>query len=144
MADNQPENGEAVDGYHQNGEAQEQYQQQPQPYPQQPPPYGSVPDHGGQSDLKQNFGQIFKIDRPKYNDIWATVLFITVFAGFTAVSGLSIYGYSTTKLFQGGGIYNGANTVGLNTNTIVLLQVIQSIKLTHNVEYANAGSARLS
>ena len=67
------------------------------------------------------FDQTFTIDRPKYNDIWAAVLFILTFLGFIAVSVLSIRGYATTN--QGGGIYNGgsANSVSLNSNTIILL-----------------------
>jgi hypothetical protein len=66
------------------------------------------------------FTQSFNIERPKFNDIWATILFVLVFAGFVAVSGLSINGYSSTN--EGGGIYNSnAQKVGLNTNTIVLL-----------------------
>ena len=96
------------------------YQQQPeqsQQYPQQPPQYGQ--QNGGE---KQEFGQKFQVDRPKFNDIWAAVLFLATFAGFVAVSGLSIYGYSSTKGQQGGGIYNsGVTRVALNTNTIILL-----------------------
>jgi hypothetical protein len=69
------------------------------------------------------FDQTFTIDRPKYNDVWAAVLFILTFCGFIAVSVLSIRGYATTN--QGSGIYNGgsANSVALNSNTIILLSV---------------------
>ena len=70
---------------------------------------------------KQDFEQTFKLDKPKYNDIWAALLFIATFCGFVAVSGISIQGYSATKLFQGGGIYGAPATVGLSTNTIILL-----------------------
>ena len=68
-----------------------------------------------------DFQQTFKIEHPKWNDMWAAILFLITFAGFVVVSGLSIYGYSSTKGAQGGGIYGSANTVSLNTNTIVLL-----------------------
>lgn len=69
------------------------------------------------------FTQQFKLDKPKWNDWWAGLLFLATFAGFTAVSGLTLYGYSSTKGSQGGGIYNGGRSVGvaLNTNTIILL-----------------------
>lgn len=136
MAYNQPQHGDAADAYYQEGDPvvqqQGQYQQQPygqqpqyqqQPpapqYPQQPPQYGNQPDTG--NGEKMGFEQTFKVDRPKYNDIWAAALFILTFGGFVAVSGLSIHGYATTN--QGGGIYNGGatNTVSLNTNTIILL-----------------------
>jgi hypothetical protein len=101
--------------YQQNGQ---QYQQQPPQFSQAPPQYGKQPNYGGGD--KQDFHQTFKVDKPKFNDIWAALLFLACFAGFTAVSGLSIYGYSATKGQQGGGIY-GATTLELNTNTIVLL-----------------------
>lgn len=43
-----------------------------------------------------------------------------MFCGFVAVSGISLYGYSSTKGFNGGGIYGSSNNFSLNTNTIVL------------------------
>ena len=43
-----------------------------------------------------------------------------VFAGFVAVSGISLQGYAANKGFNGGGIYGSSNDFGLNTNTIVL------------------------
>lgn len=130
MAYNQPQHGGAADAYYQEGQAQylppEQppYQQQappPHQYPQQPPQYGQQPYTG--NGEKIGFEQTFTIDRPKYNDIWAAVLFLLTFAGFIAVSVLSIRGYATSN--QGGGIYNGGsaniNRVALNSNTIILL-----------------------
>jgi hypothetical protein len=148
MAYNQPQHGGAADAYYQQGQQdirqqgqydqqqaqyqqpqypppqQPQYQQQappPQQYPQQPPQYGKQPDTG--NGEKMGFEQTFTIDRPKYNDIWAAVLFILTFAGFVVVSVLSIHGYATTD--QGGRIYNGgsSNSVSLNSNTIILLWV---------------------
>jgi hypothetical protein len=104
---------------------QPQYQQQgPDPaqqYPQQPPQYGQQPNTGNGEKIE--FDQTFKVDKPKYNDIWAAVLFISTFAGFIAVSVLSIHGYATSN--QGGGIYNGdtGNTVSLDANTVILLWV---------------------
>jgi hypothetical protein len=109
--------------------AQPQYQPPPQsqqvplqPYPQQPPMYNQQPQQpmNGQAG-KMDFNQTFKVEKPGYNDIWAAILFLLTFAGFVAVSGIAIQGYSATKLFQGGSIYGGANTVGLSTNTIILL-----------------------
>jgi hypothetical protein len=134
MAYNQPQHGGAADAYYQEGQGQYQpqaqypppqqppYQQQappPQQYPQQPPQYGQQPYTG--NGEKIGFEQTFTIDRPKYNDIWAAMLFLLTFAGFIAVSVLSIRGYATSN--QGGGIYNGgsANMVSLNSNTIILL-----------------------
>jgi hypothetical protein len=47
----------------------------------------------GYDDNKQGFEQQFKIDKPKYNDWWAGLLFIAVFLGYTAVSAIAIRGY---------------------------------------------------
>jgi hypothetical protein len=142
MAHNQPVHGGEADSYYQQGQPgvgmqdrQQQYQQpyqqpypqptyqqhpnQPQQYPQQPPQYGHQSTQSGNGD-KMEFSQTFKVDKPKFNDLWAAILFVFTFAGFVAVSGLSLYGYSSTKGTQGGGIYN-SDTIGvaLNTNTIV-------------------------
>jgi hypothetical protein len=109
--------------YQQEAPPPQQYQQAPPPqqYSQQPPHYGKQPETG--NGEKIGFDQTFTIDRPKYNDIWAAVLFILTCSGFIAVSVLSIRGYATTN--QGSGIYNGssANSVALNSNTIILLSV---------------------
>lgn len=80
------QHGGAADSYYNAGGAMPMQYQQPQPqYPppkgaayQQPPPtYGpdyhnGAPSVGG--DGKQTFEQAFKIDRPKYNDLWAGIL----------------------------------------------------------------------
>jgi hypothetical protein len=125
---NQPPHGGGADSYYQQGQQdigqnQQGWQapipQEPQQYSQQPPNYGQANEAGNE---KSGFEQKFRVDRPKFNDIWAALLFLATFAGFVAVSGLSIYGYSATKGQQGGGIYNsGTTAVALNTNTIILL-----------------------
>ncbi len=111
--------GEAA-GYYSGGPQQPQQtyyqgqqcgQQQPMNYSQQPPQYGqkyaapqgppppqhSVPQQDGYAQVnygeKPSFDQAFKIERPKYNDWWAGILFILVFLGFIAVSVISIRGY---------------------------------------------------
>jgi hypothetical protein len=96
------------------------FQQQPQQqYPDQPPTYSQQPVNC--LNEKTDFNQTFRVDKPKYNDIWAALLFLATFAGFVVVSAFAIQGYSATKLFQGGSIYRGPSTVGLSTNTIILL-----------------------
>jgi hypothetical protein len=92
----------------------------PQQYPQHPPQYNQILTGFGSAE-KKSFEQTFHVEKPKYNDIWAAVLFLLVFAGFVVVSAIAIQGYDKTKLFQGGGIYGGTNDVGLSTNTIILL-----------------------
>lgn len=72
-------------------------QQQPPQYDQNyaPPPQGPPPmqQQNGYGDNKQSFEQTFKLDKPKYNDWWAGLLFIAVFLGYVAVSAISIRGY---------------------------------------------------
>ena len=142
MANYQPG---GVDGapYYNNGN--NYYQQQPQPQygqpPQQPygqpqygqppygqPPYGqpSPPQNNGYDD-KQTFEQAFKVEKPKYNDIWAGILFLLFFFGFAAVSGLSLQGYATDKSSRGGGIYGAAQGVGLNSNTVILFMLVLAV-----------------
>ena len=54
------------------------YQGAPQPSYQQPPPnYGQPLQTGGppvQRDGKQTFSEAFKLDKPRYNDLWAGIL----------------------------------------------------------------------
>lgn len=91
----------------------------PQPeYPQNPPQYGS--GFTPPMDDKQTFQQTFKIEKPKWNDLWAAVLLGLTFLGFVAVSGISCYRYSRYHSFNGGGIYGSSNDFSLNTNTLVL------------------------
>ena len=82
-----------------------------------PPTYGQ---DFGNWEQKPTYEQAFKIEKPKWNDIWAGLLFIAVFAGFIAVSGIALQGYASTYGFNGGGIYDSNNDFGLDTNTIVL------------------------
>ena len=82
-----PQHGGAADTYY-NGQPPMQYPPQaynntnaapyqagPEPkYQQEPPTYGqsyqAAPAPGG----KETFAQTFKLDRPKYNDLWAGIL----------------------------------------------------------------------
>ncbi|KAI9654487.1 MAG: putative choline transporter, neither null mutation nor overexpression affects choline transport [Bathelium mastoideum] len=73
-----------------------------------------------ESNEKATFDQSFQLQRPKFNDLWAGILFLIFFGGFVAVSGISLQGYAATKGFNGGGIYDSNNDFGLDTNTVVL------------------------
>jgi FtsZ-interacting cell division protein ZipA len=91
--------------YQQQDYQQQNYQQQNYQQPHQdgqnyshpPPNYGGQnfsprPEMNGY-DNKPTFDQAFKIDKPKYNDWWAGILFLAVFAGYIVVSGISLQGY---------------------------------------------------
>ncbi|KAF2141481.1 uncharacterized protein K452DRAFT_319085 [Aplosporella prunicola CBS 121167] len=118
-----------------------QYQpQDAQKYPPPPPQYGQnyPPPNGpppqGYGD-KPSFDQAFKIERPKWNDLWAGILFLIVCAGFVAVSGIAIQGYAATKGFNGGGIYDSGNDFGLSTNTIVLFIFCLCVAIVFSYAY---------
>ncbi|KAI0377185.1 DUF580-domain-containing protein [Hypomontagnella monticulosa] len=145
MANNQP-HGEAANYYNmqqppnQYGQPQYGQPQYGQPYEQtaygqqpygQPQP-GPAPNYGNEKPM---FDQAFKLERPKYNDIWAGILFLIVCAGFVAVSGIAIHGYATTKGFQGGGIYDSASQVGLNTNTLILFVFCLCVAIVFSYVY---------
>lgn len=99
------------DAYYQGqknyGAPQQQYGQQPPQYgqnfapPQGPPPAQQQSGYAQQSygDNKQTFEQTFKVDKPKFNDWWAGLLFIAVFLGYVAVSAISIRGYCEYRPF---------------------------------------------
>ncbi|KAL8916525.1 MAG: hypothetical protein Q9208_008446 [Pyrenodesmia sp. 3 TL-2023] len=148
----------AADSYYNagGGPPPMQYQQGQQPqYPppqngayQQPPPrYGENhhtgappgPTTGG--DGKQTFEQAFKIDKPKYNDLWAGILLILTFLGFAAVSGLALQGYSSNKQSAGGDIYDDSNDFSLNTNTIILFAIILLLAFVLSWAYFTAARA---
>ncbi|EME79828.1 uncharacterized protein MYCFIDRAFT_81297 [Pseudocercospora fijiensis CIRAD86] len=137
------------------GEAQAYYQGQPQQYQmdqqykqpyQQPPPnyaqnYGQQQNYAQQEYGGKPFTQAFKVDRPKWNDIWAGILLILVFGGFVVVSGYTLSAYASTGNFQGGGFNDSSNTFSLNTNTLVLFAFILVTALV--LGYAYVSLARL-
>ncbi|KYK56454.1 DUF580 domain protein Pns1 [Drechmeria coniospora] len=112
---NQNWNNQQGQGYEQTGA----YQQQQYHYGA-PPPYSFNPPQG--PDEKYGFEQAFKIEKPKWNDIWAGILFLLVCAGFVAVSAIAIQGYSSST--HGKGIYNSTNTFTLNSNTLILFAFV--------------------
>ncbi|EHY60730.1 putative choline transporter, neither null mutation nor overexpression affects choline transport [Exophiala dermatitidis] len=125
---------------------QEQYQPPQQPYQppepkytQQPPTYGAqfVPPQ----DDKQSFQDTFKIQKPKFNDLWAGLLLIATFCGFVAVSGLTLYRYSKYHKYNGDGISDGANNFSLNTNTIILFAFVLCVGFAFSWAYFLAARA---
>jgi hypothetical protein len=146
--------------YYNNGGAPQQpqdayYQGQPK-YGQQPPQYNQnfgqnyAPPQGpppaqqqsgyqqdGYSNDSKTFDQQFKLDKPKYNDWWAGLLFIAVFLGYVAVSAISIRGYSNQN---SGGIYGNANQFALNSNTVILFAFV--LGMATLLSYAYMWAAR--
>ncbi|PYH42365.1 choline transporter-like family protein [Aspergillus saccharolyticus JOP 1030-1] len=134
---------------------QQQQQQQQQPYynPEAPQGAPSQPNHsnGGYArgpepkppqeppptynQAVYGFDEAFKVEKPKWNDLWAGLLLIAVFLGYVAVSGVVIYRYSKYKGFNGGGIYDSANDFSLNTNTLILLIFVLCVALVLSYAY---------
>ncbi|KAK5012829.1 plasma-membrane choline transporter-domain-containing protein [Cryomyces antarcticus] len=131
----------AQDGYNRNHMQQPQQMYAPpngQDYQQPPPNYKQ--SHGGappQQDYseKPTFDQAFRVDKPKWNDLWAGFLFLAVCAGFVAVSAIAIQGYAATKGFNGGGIYDSRNDFGLDTNTLVLFVFCLAVAVVLSFAY---------
>ncbi|KAJ5956705.1 hypothetical protein N7501_010984 [Penicillium viridicatum] len=131
------------------GYDQRNYQQPnnpPAPYPQpnyqqptyQQPPVEAKPPpqyHQNVPESGYSFDQAFKIEKPKWNDLWAGLLLIAVFLGYAAVSGLTIHKYATNKGFNGGGIYDSANDFSLDTNTLVLFVFVLVVALVLSFLY---------
>ncbi|PYI02274.1 protein pns1 [Aspergillus sclerotiicarbonarius CBS 121057] len=112
----------------------------PEPKPQGPPqgPPGPSGPPGPPPTYNQavyGFDEAFKVERPKYNDIWAGLLLIAVFLGYVAVSGVTIHRYAQYKGFSGGGIYDSSNDFSLNTNTLVLFIFVLCVALAFSYAY---------
>ena len=148
MANYHPGGGDGAPYYNNGG-----YQpQQPygQPYGQQngQPQYGQ-PQYGppqpayGQPTPPENYGygekptfeQTFKVEKPKWNDLWAGILLLLVFLGYVAVSGLSIHAYATDRARRGGGIYGSTQSVGLNSNTLILFMIVMAVAFALSFAY---------
>ena len=121
MSQQAPQGGAADEFYRGAPDGQQQpYQQQnyqQQDYQQnasneQAPPY-SAPANPNE---KQEFQDAFKVPQPKWNDLWAAILFLCTCGGFIAVSGIVINGYQTSSFGS-----SNNNTFGLNRLTIALL-----------------------
>lgn len=94
-------------------------------------PYGPPPVPGNHpGGEKQTFEQAFKQEKPKWNDLWAAILFLATFAGFIAVSGWTLRGYVVTT---GGSSRN--NTVGLNRLTVVLMAYVLAVAFVFSLLY---------
>ncbi|KAI1332198.1 duf580 domain-containing protein [Xylariaceae sp. FL0255] len=86
-------------------------------------------------DEKLMFEDAFKLERPKYNDLWAAILFLLVSLGFVAVSGLAIHGYAADKRTFGNTIYDSSSQAGLNTNTIILFAFVLAVAVILSYGY---------
>ncbi|EWC44136.1 hypothetical protein DRE_07193 [Drechslerella stenobrocha 248] len=121
----------------QYGEAQGYYQlhdqQPPQNYqgPSYPPHnIGPLPPKPGET-----FEEQFAVEKPKYNDLWAAVLWLATFLGFVAVSVLALRGYSRSGRTSGGGIYGNKADFGLTTNTVVLFAFVLAVAWSVSLLY---------
>ncbi|KAJ2976584.1 hypothetical protein NQ176_g4866 [Zarea fungicola] len=117
-----PQNG---GGYDQNG-----YNQGGGYNYNEPPPYSYNPPQS--NDEKYGFNQAFKIEKPKYNDLWAGILLLLVFAGFVAISVISLRGYASGN--HGKGIYD-SNNFSINSNTLILFACVLGSAFVLSIAY---------
>ncbi|KAK9370729.1 plasma-membrane choline transporter-domain-containing protein [Lipomyces kononenkoae] len=103
--------------------------------PPAPPPNEGTKPYRNKDEQKATFEQQFKIERPRWNDLWAVFLLVAVLGGFTAVSGIAIHAYAATKSFVGGGIYGSGESFSLNTNTVVLFIFVIVIAIVFSLGY---------
>ena len=138
--------GGAADSYY-----NEQPPMNPEPKYEQPPPnygqnyqnpnMGPTPVTAGPDGSKLSFEQTFKLEKPKYNDLWAGILLILTFLGFTAISAISLQGYAAHNSISGTGIYHSSNSFSLNTNTIILFAFVLLTALVLSWAYFLAARA---
>lgn len=81
----------------------------------------------GEEAEKKSFNQAFKVERPKYNDIWAGLLLIAVFLGYVAVSGITLHGYASANLKR--------DTPYLDTNTVIIFCCCIGVALALSFAY---------
>jgi hypothetical protein len=142
---NQGPSPQQYDQQYNQGPPPQQYQQYNNNGPSEqqmphPPSYGQ---NYSSPDGKASFENTFKVERPKWNDvrqkseeshfqahtnrraqIWAGILLIAVFLGYTGVSGYCLYYYSQNSGLNNGGFDGTDNTFGLNGNTLVLFAFV--------------------
>jgi len=112
---NQPYGQQQYGQYQQNQQNFQQQQQQQQQPPQYNQQYQSGPNPNAfNNNEKPTFEQAFRIEKPKLNDWWAGILLLAVFAGFVAVSGISLQGYG---MFDFEGKIGLASRDGLTRHT---------------------------
>ncbi|KAF3480907.1 protein PNS1 [Arthroderma uncinatum] len=103
--------------------------------PQQQQQYTPQPVANGELNEKATFAQTFKIEKPKWNDLWAGVLFLAFCAGFVAVSAIALQGYTSTRNIQGSGIYDERNDFTLGTSTIILFAFVLAVAVVLGYSY---------
>ncbi|KAK4239391.1 plasma-membrane choline transporter-domain-containing protein [Achaetomium macrosporum] len=96
--------------YANNGPADGGQYAPPSYHPPQPEPKGPPP----------TYDEVFAIQNPKWNDVWAGLLFLATCAGFVIVSAISIQGYAATRRENSGSLNGQLNNFGLTTHTIYL------------------------
>jgi len=76
-------------GYYNNNNGPPDGNYAPPSYPPpQSDPKGSPP----------SYDEVFAVQKPKWNDLWAGLLFLATCAGFVVVSAISIQGYGESRL----------------------------------------------
>lgn len=75
------------------------------------------------------FEEKFKVEKPKWNDLPFTFIFLAVVAGYIALAVICIRAYRITHSSQGNGIYDDTNDYSLNTASIILLVFVVALSV---------------
>lgn len=94
--------------------------------PQGPPPGHN--DYENQQGLPfaeppkglESYDEAFKVEKPKFNDIFFALFFLVVVAGFVAISGITLNAMKHVYGVQGGSIYTKLSSFTFNSNTAIL------------------------
>ncbi len=109
---------------------QQNYNQQQQPYnayaPNDQEKWGSGAPNAQEG---QSFDDAFKIEKKRWNDLWALIFFLLTLGGFIAVAAIVIRAWSQNYSFQGSGIYNSSNSFSLNSSTVILFSFVIVISM---------------
>lgn len=81
-----PQQQQGGDNYNDNPPSGGQYA--PPPYPPSPAKHDGPPP---------SYDELFPIEKPKWNDLWAGLLFLATCAAFVVVSAISIQGYGLSS-----------------------------------------------
>lgn len=115
-----------------------QAQRQQQGYQQANYNYDGPGYDNNPNNEKQSFEQAFAIapeheggkGGPKWNDLWAAILFLAVFAGYTALSGWVLKGYDLTTSSS-----SNSDTNGLGRLVIVLFAYVLAVAFVISLAY---------
>ncbi|CAD6499972.1 BgTH12-04077 [Blumeria graminis f. sp. triticale] len=111
--------------------------QNPYPPPQPHPPTNNRPSHYDHSMGAIGFVDSFKVEEPKFRDLWAALLFLATFSGFVVVSVLSLRRHNSKASTQQITSLNGKENIKVvpDLNIMLLFVFILCVALFTSMIY---------